>query len=135
MTYTLFFIPDYQFQKYFYVSLGNIFYCFLWRALSCGDPWATAQFASPLNPALLRRSRRLCPCRHHRASVHNFTVRRRPWEPLIVACLPVRHPRYSRCYRLPSLITLADRPSRSLRHTSPSRGPKIFSRRVARRAS
>ena len=26
------FIPDYQFQKYFYVSLGNIFYCF------CGGP-------------------------------------------------------------------------------------------------
>jgi len=33
MTYTLFFIPDYNFQKiFFYVSLGNIFYCF------CGGP-------------------------------------------------------------------------------------------------
>jgi len=32
MTYTLFFIPDYQFQKVFYVSLGNNFYCF------CGGP-------------------------------------------------------------------------------------------------
>jgi len=46
MTYTLFFIPDYQFQKvFFYVYLGNIFYRFLWRPLSCGGPWATAQFA------------------------------------------------------------------------------------------
>jgi len=26
MTYTLFFIPDYQFQKVFYVSLGNNLY-------------------------------------------------------------------------------------------------------------
>jgi len=32
MTYTLFFIPDYQFQKLFYVSLGNIFYCFFVEA-------------------------------------------------------------------------------------------------------
>jgi len=52
MIYTLFFIPGYQFQKYFYVSLGNNFLLFLWRPLSCEDPWATAQFAPPLNPAL-----------------------------------------------------------------------------------
>jgi len=32
MTYTLFFIPRYQFQKYFYVSLGNNFYCFFVEA-------------------------------------------------------------------------------------------------------
>ena len=41
MTYTLFFIPDYQFRKvgYFYVSLGNNFVTvFLWRPLSCGGP-------------------------------------------------------------------------------------------------
>jgi len=39
-------IPDYQFQKVFYVSLcNNFFTVFLWRPLSCGGPWATAQFA------------------------------------------------------------------------------------------
>jgi len=48
MTYTLFFIPDYQFQKGIYVSLGNNFLLFLWRPLSCGGLWATAQFAPPL---------------------------------------------------------------------------------------
>jgi len=36
MTYTLF--PIISFKKYFYVSLGDIFYCFLWRPLSCGGP-------------------------------------------------------------------------------------------------
>jgi len=52
MTYTLFFIPDYQFQKvFFYVSLGNIFTVF------CGGPLvveAPGQLPSlpPLNPAL-----------------------------------------------------------------------------------
>jgi len=48
MTYTLFFILDYQFQKVFYVSLGNIFYCF------CGGPLvveAPGQLTS-LPPAL-----------------------------------------------------------------------------------
>jgi len=29
MTYTLFFIADYQFQEVFYVSLGNIFTVFV----------------------------------------------------------------------------------------------------------
>ena len=53
VTYTLFFIPDYQFQKVFFVSSGNNFVTFfLWRPRSCGGPWATAQFASPLNAAL-----------------------------------------------------------------------------------
>jgi len=33
-----------SFKKYFYVSLGsNFFAVFLWRRLSCGVPWATAQ--------------------------------------------------------------------------------------------
>ena len=54
MTYTLFFIPDYHFQKVFFnVSLCNNFLLFLWRPLSCGGPWATAQFATPLHPALI----------------------------------------------------------------------------------
>jgi len=49
MTYTLFLFQIISFQKYFYVSLGNIFYCFfLWRPLCCGGPWATAQYAPPL---------------------------------------------------------------------------------------
>jgi len=44
-----------SFKKYFYVSLGNNFSTvFLWRPLSCGGPWATAQFPPPLNPALRR---------------------------------------------------------------------------------
>ena len=43
MTYTLFFIPDYHFQKAFYVSLGNNFF-----TVFCGGPWATAQFAPPI---------------------------------------------------------------------------------------
>jgi len=50
MTYTLFLFQIISLKKYFYVSLGNNFYCLLWRPLSCGGPWATAQFA-PL-PAL-----------------------------------------------------------------------------------
>jgi len=46
MTYTLFFLFQViSFKKYFYVSLGNNFLLFLWRPLSCGGPWATAQFA------------------------------------------------------------------------------------------
>jgi len=40
MTYTLFFIPDYQFKKkYFYVI---IFYCF------CGGPWQLPSLPLPL---------------------------------------------------------------------------------------
>ena len=49
MTYTLFFIADYQFQEVFYVSLGNIF-TVLYRPFSCGGPWATAQFAVKSGP-------------------------------------------------------------------------------------
>jgi len=48
MTYTLFFkFQIISFKKYFYVSLGNNILQFF-----CGGPWATAQFALPLNPAL-----------------------------------------------------------------------------------
>jgi len=41
MTYTLFFIPDYQFQQvFFYVSLGNNFvYCFCGGPLVVEAPW------------------------------------------------------------------------------------------------
>jgi len=35
-------------KSIFYVFLGNNFFTvFLWRPLSCGGPWATAQFAPP----------------------------------------------------------------------------------------
>jgi len=38
----------FSFKQYFYVSLDNNFsIVFLWRPLSCGGPWATAQFAPP----------------------------------------------------------------------------------------
>jgi len=53
MTYTLFFIPDYQFQKVFYVSLDNNFLLFF-----CGDPLVVdaagqlPRLPSPFNPAL-----------------------------------------------------------------------------------
>jgi len=48
VTYTLFLFQIISFKKYFYVSLGiNFFIVFLWRPLSCGGPWATAQFAAP----------------------------------------------------------------------------------------
>ena len=36
-----------SFKKYFYVSLGNNFLTVFVEALSCGGPWATAQFAPP----------------------------------------------------------------------------------------
>ena len=40
------------------LCLGNIFYCFLWRPLSCGGPWATAQFVpSPLKSGPARIGR------------------------------------------------------------------------------
>ena len=46
MTYTLFFIPDYQFQQVFFMfPQVIIFLLFLWRPLSCRGPLATAQFA------------------------------------------------------------------------------------------
>jgi len=53
MTYTLFFIPDYQFQKVFYVSLDNNFLLFF-----CGDPLVVdaagqlPRLPPPFNPAL-----------------------------------------------------------------------------------
>ena len=50
MTYTLFCIPDYQFHKAFYVSLGNNFFTvFLWRPLSLPS------LPPFLNPALVVR--------------------------------------------------------------------------------
>ena len=37
MTHTRYFLFQIvSFKKYFYVSLGNIFYCFLWRSPTCG---------------------------------------------------------------------------------------------------
>jgi len=48
MTYTLFFIPDYQFQKVF---LGNNFFTVFVEAPYLWRPGATAQFAPLLNPA------------------------------------------------------------------------------------
>ena len=42
----------YRPKKYFYVSLGNNFYCFLWRPLSCGGPGQLPSLPPPLNPAL-----------------------------------------------------------------------------------
>jgi len=47
MTYTLFFILDYQFQEVFLCFNVIIFLLFLWRPLSCGGPWAIANFAPP----------------------------------------------------------------------------------------
>jgi len=47
MTYTQFLFQIISFKKYFYVSLGNIFFTVFEEALSCGGPWATAQFAPP----------------------------------------------------------------------------------------
>ena len=35
-----------------------IIFTFLWKSLSCGGPWATAQFPPPLNPALDRETDR-----------------------------------------------------------------------------
>jgi len=52
MTYTLFLLQIISFIKYIYVSLGNNFFLFLWRPLSCGGP---GQLSSPppLYPALV----------------------------------------------------------------------------------
>jgi len=39
------FIPDHQFQKVFFMfPWVIILFTFLWRPLSCGGPWETAQF-------------------------------------------------------------------------------------------
>ena len=52
MTYTLFFIPDYHFQKVFFnVSLGNIFYCFR-RGPLVVEALGNCPVCPPLNPAL-----------------------------------------------------------------------------------
>ena len=52
MTYTLFFIPDYQFQKVFLFLWVVSFLLFFVEAPYLWRPWATAQFA-PSYPALL----------------------------------------------------------------------------------
>ena len=56
MTYTLFFIPDYQFQKVFYVFLSNNFLLFFFS----GGPLLVEALGNylvchPLNPALVLR--------------------------------------------------------------------------------
>jgi len=46
MTYTLFFIPDYQFQKVFFMfSWVIIFFTVFGGPFTCGGPWATASVA------------------------------------------------------------------------------------------
>jgi len=54
-----------SFKKYFYVSLGNIFYCFCGGPPSCGGP-GNCPVCPPLNPALgvMRQIRYFC---------HNFS--------------------------------------------------------------
>jgi len=45
-----FFIPDYQFQKYFYVSVGNNIFTVFVEAPELWRPWAVCR---PLNLALV----------------------------------------------------------------------------------
>ena len=53
MTYTLFFIPDYQFQKGFYVSLGNNFLLFFSGGPLVVEALGNCPVCPLLNPALL----------------------------------------------------------------------------------
>ena len=52
MTYTLFFIPDYQFQKVFYVSLGNKFFTVVVEAALVVEALGNCPVCPPLNRAL-----------------------------------------------------------------------------------
>jgi len=45
-------IPDYQFQKVFYVSLGNNFLLFSWRPLVV-EALGNCPVCPPLNPVLV----------------------------------------------------------------------------------
>ena len=51
MTYTLFFIPDYQFQKVFFTSLGNIFTVFCGGPLVVEAPGQLPSLPLPLKPS------------------------------------------------------------------------------------